>query len=353
MTAPLDEILDLLGPLIEADTQNPPRQVTADGPLVAAVRAALPGFSVDVTDLGDGCLVIDCRRGQTDLLFNVHLDTVPAAKGWTHPPLTMTRLDDRAVGLGTCDTKGAAAVLFALARNTDARMHLVLTTDEEAGKSRCIRSFLETDPDARLAIVAEPTEARARLAHRGLCSVHARFAGESAHASQVDRPSAVHRAAAFITGALALPAARETRLKFGRIAGGVEANMVAAHTDLLFGFRAAPGVAHETVIDALHALDPDTEMSVRFVGPALPADSDGPAARAAASARAAADELELPIGPPVDFWTEASLFAAAGIPSLVLGAGSIAQAHNADEFVTYDQLTKVYGLYDRAVRLYG
>ena len=56
------------------------------------------------------------------------------------------------------------------------------------------------------------------------------------------------------------------------------------------------------------------------------------------SARDLADALHLPIGYAVDFWTEASLFSAAGLTALVYGPGDIAQAHTADEWVALDQL---------------
>ncbi|PKM02408.1 MAG: acetylornithine deacetylase, partial [Gammaproteobacteria bacterium HGW-Gammaproteobacteria-5] len=38
------------------------------------------------------------------------------------------------------------------------------------------------------------------------------------------------------------------------------------------------------------------------------------------------------------FWTEASLFSAAGLTAMVFGPGDIAQAHSADEWVALDQL---------------
>ena len=57
-------------------------------------------------------------------------------------------------------------------------------------------------------------------------------------------------------------------------------------------------------------------------------------------ARDLADALQLPIGNAVDFWTEASLFSAAGLVAFVYGPGDIAQAHTADEWVALDQLQR-------------
>ena len=56
------------------------------------------------------------------------------------------------------------------------------------------------------------------------------------------------------------------------------------------------------------------------------------------AARDLADELGIPVGNAVDFWTEAALFSMAGYTSFVYGPGDIAQAHSADEWVALEQL---------------
>ena len=58
------------------------------------------------------------------------------------------------------------------------------------------------------------------------------------------------------------------------------------------------------------------------------------------AARDLADELGLPIGNAVDFWTEASLFSQAGLTAFVYGPGDIAQAHTAGEWVALDELQR-------------
>jgi acetylornithine deacetylase len=75
-----------------------------------------------------------------------------------------------------------------------------------------------------------------------------------------------------------------------------------------------------------------------FRGPSLPAGDVAHAEARRLLARDLADELELPIGNAVDFWTEAALFSAAGYTTFVFGPGDIAQAHSADEWVALEQL---------------
>ena len=348
MTDRLPRILDHLAPLVAADTRNPPRAITPDHPLVAAVRAMLPGFEVDVRDLGRGSLILDCRRGAPDVLFNVHLDTVPAAEGWSRDPHELLRGEDRAAGLGACDIKGAAAVLAALAETTDTPMRLVLTTDEEAGESSCVRTFLEDLPDVSLAVVAEPTNAEAVTRHRGIVSARAVFGGQSGHASQAGGRSAVHEAARWVADCASGDLAAETRLNFGRIEGGVKPNMVAASCEVLYGFRPRPGEDADMVLREIRGRAKSAEHTDRFKGPALPAGT----ARAVAAQKRASEivqRLGLRTGAPVDFWTEASLFAEAGLPACVLGPGDIAQAHTADEWVSYDSLLATYDAYERIV----
>lgn len=58
----------------------------------------------------------------------------------------------------------------------------------------------------------------------------------------------------------------------------------------------------------------------------------------------------LDAGATVDFWTEASLFAQAGLPAIVLGPGNIAQAHAVDEWVSIEQLQRALKIYTQLVK---
>ena len=84
-----------------------------------------------------------------------------------------------------------------------------------------------------------------------------------------------------------------------------------------------------------------------FRGPSLPAGDVARAEEKRLAARDLADELGLPIGNAVDFWTEASLFSAAGLTAFVYGPGDIAQAHTADEWVALEQLATAADTYHR------
>ncbi|RPD85824.1 acetylornithine deacetylase [Luteimonas sp. 100069] len=358
MTDLLATTLDHLQQLVSFDTRNPPRAIPAEGGIFDYIRSRLPGFEVEVIDHGAGAVSLYAVRGTPKVLFNVHLDTVPDSPDWSADPHVMRRLEDRVVGLGVCDIKGAAAALIAAVNAGDGDAALLFSSDEEANDPRCIAAFLARRLDFDAVIVAEPTNCEAVLAHRGISSVLMRFAGTAGHASGKQDPaaSALHQAMRWGGRALdhveSLDHARfggltGLRFNIGRVEGGIKGNVIAPAAELRFGFRPLPSMDVDGLLATFagFAQPEAAHFEETFRGPSLPsgAASDGSAANAEErrlAARDIADAFDLPIGNAVDFWTEASLFSAGGYTAFVFGPGDIAQAHTADEFVTLAQLQR-------------
>lgn len=348
----LTRILTHLQTLVGFDTRNPPRAIGTGG-IFDYLQANLPGFRFDLVDHGAGAVSLLAVRGTPTRLFNVHLDTVPDSPDWTADPLVLRVTADRAIGLGACDIKGAAACLLAAAEVTRGDAAFLFSTDEEANDARCIAGFLARDHGFRDVLVAEPTQVHAVLAHRGIASVRMRFHGQAGHASgaQALTASAVHQALRWGTRALDHVAVLDhlrfgglTGLRFniGRIEGGIKANMIAPDCELRFGFRPLPSQDVEALHREFRALADhpgQTGYEPLFFGPSLPAGAIADAEVRRLLARDLADELGLPVGHAVDFWTEAALFSQAGLTALVFGPGDIEQAHAADEWVALDQLS--------------
>lgn len=347
----LDAVLRHLEALVSFDTRNPPRRIGTGG-IFDYIRAHLLGFRIDVVDHGDGAVSLLAVRGNPRRVFNVHLDTVPSSEAWGADPLRLRVTTDRAIGLGACDIKGAAAGLIAAANAATGDAAFLFSSDEEANDPRCISAFLAEDRGFTEAVIAEPTRCEAVLAHRGISSVLLKFKGEAGHASGANalEASALHQAMRWGANALALVEGEAdarfdglTGLRFnvGKVEGGIKANVIAPSAEVRFGFRPLPSQD----IDVLHARFGACAASgaleryeETFRGPSLPGGNTAAAEDRRQAAQELAAQLGLHVGHAVDFWTEASLFSQAGLTALVFGPGDIAQAHAADEFVLLEQL---------------
>jgi acetylornithine deacetylase len=348
----IDNMLKHLEALVAFDTQNPPRKINAESGIFNYLQQHLQGFDFSFFDAGDGCLSLLAKRGNPKLLFNFHIDTVPVANGWSSDPLKLIVDDTKATGLGACDIKGASACMLSAAAQTTADVALLFSSDEEHGSSVAIKYFLETMPDFTDVIVAEPTQAKAVLAHRGIQTAKVNFKGISGHGSdkRAFNDNAIHKSGQWITAALSWVEQQSysfdtlTGLPFniGKIEGGIKANMIAASCELAFGFRPLPGQDAKQMLNDLQQLSNDNETLITggFSGPTLPSANQD-FNQAINNATALAEKYSLPLGQAVNFWTEASLFSKAGMTALVYGPGNIAQAHTANEWVELEQLQLV------------
>ena len=351
-----DRVLEHLAALIASDTQNPPREIDGDNPFIGHCRRSLGSdFQVEVRDYGEGRVSFYAVRGKPRILFNVHLDTVPVGLGWSTDPLRMQVDEEKAIGRGACDIKGAAACLLAIAEQAPDNMALLFTTDEEGVGACCVREFCEFGEHRqyRQAVVAEPTGCESVLGHRGILSVESRFHGTPGHSSEARalRDSAIHQMSRWAAGALEVAAEKVTPqnppgscLNLGHVEGGTASNVIAGEAAMKWSARLRPGSSNRAFLEQLRACvpaDAQVDWDVQFAGEPLPATD-----RNDEEARGFAARHGLPVAGDVDFWTEAAIFSEFGLPALVLGPGRIEQAHIADEWVALAQL-------DRACELYG
>lgn len=361
--ATLASTLAHLERLVAFDTRNPPRAIDGGG-IFSYLQGELArhGMTCTLVDLGEGCVYLLATRGEPKLLINVHVDTVPADPGWTTDPLRLIVDDERAIGLGACDIKGAAACLLAVLGETSGPAALLFSSDEEAGSSRCVRHFIEQVAFSEV-LVAEPTRCTAVLEHRGIGAATLFFTGIGGHASAARalRDSAVHEAVRWAGRALDHAVASEElgegalrglRLNLGAIEGGLKANMIASAASIRLGVRPPPELPPPVALEQLLALASDlsrVRLAPGFSAPPLPACGAAALTEARIAGAALAERLGLQVGTPVDFWTEAALFSAAGANALVFGPGDIAQAHTAGEFVMLSDLVTAAAAYRRVL----
>ena len=315
--------------------------------------------------------------GAPVILWDAHQDTVPA-EGMSIDPFVPLVRDGRLYGRGACDVKGGmAAMLAALARlhSADAARTKTIvfsaTVNEEFGFSgakalaRLWTPAAEqppTDAAARelvggrpaAAIVAEPTELDIVTQHKGAVRWRIKIYGRACHSAFPERgDNAIYPAGRAVLAIEDL--ARELlrrrpdhpcgppTLSVGTIRGGTGVNLVPDLVVLEIDRRLVPGEsphdAREELIRRIAAAVPGAriEHEQPFVESAgLPDAGDGGCALAI-------EEAGRSIGidcrrTAARYGTNASIFAAAGVPSVVFGPGSIAQAHTADEWIDLDEV---------------
>jgi acetylornithine deacetylase len=261
----MDRLLRHLEALIAFDTQNPPRNIVAGSLLIEYLRTATgPAFDIQVQDHGKGRVSFLAVRGKPELLFNVHIDTVPVLPGAQFPPLEMTVHKDRVYGRGACDIKGAVACLLTIAQTGSDPLAMLFTTDEEGGEGCCVARFIESGGCAPFdqVVVSEPTRCKAELVHRGYLSVKGVFKGGSGHSSErrALQENAVHRmsrwsAAAIREAGEADQKGLRTCFNIGTVQGGVKSNLIADRADIHWSARLLPGQSNKKFLDRMFRLE--------------------------------------------------------------------------------------------------
>ncbi|OSM97813.1 acetylornithine deacetylase [Lonsdalea populi] len=295
------------------------------------------------------------RRGEGSggLLLAGHTDTVPFDDGrWTRDPFTLTEHGNRLYGLGTADMKGFFAFILDTLRDLDPAtlskpLYILATADEETTMAGA-KYFSESTrirPDC--AIIGEPTSLQPVRAHKGHMSKAIRIQGQSGHSSDPSRGvNAIELMHESITHLMKLRNTLQERyhnpafhisyptMNFGHIHGGDAANRICGCCELHMDIRPLPGMALNDINGLVtEALEPVSSrwpgrLTVNELHPPIPGYeclADSPLAQV----------VEKLLGQPtevVNYCTEAP-FIQQLCPTLVLGPGSINQAHQPDEYI--------------------
>jgi acetylornithine deacetylase len=361
-------LLDLTQRLIAIPTENPPGNERLAAEFLADYCAG-NGWAVDVSEAVPGrpnvVARITGRAPGPRLIFDGHLDVVPAGDGWTTQPYTSVLTDGRLIGRGAADMKGGVAAMIAAAEavqraDIPVRGELILAAvaDEEEGNAGT-RSLVESGLRGTWAIVPEPTELRVVVAHKGSANLHVLIHGAAAHASTPEQGvNAIVQASALIASLNELDVElQRTRrhellscptLTVCTIKGGFNDYTVPASCSLTLNRRLVPPETNKdvvaqisAVVDRLAQADPAFEADLQLTAftPPMETDSDSEVVRALRSASTRVTGVD----PGVSGWSatcDASILShEAKIPTVVFGPGSIARdAHRPNESVAVSEL---------------
>jgi acetylornithine deacetylase/succinyl-diaminopimelate desuccinylase family protein len=300
------------------------------------------------------------RHPRRRIVFEAHSDTA-GIEAMTIPPFLPEVRDGLLYGRGACDTKGGlAAMMHALVEvkrsgvPPPCDVWVVAAADEEFACTGVLR--LREGLTAGAAVVSEPTDLRLTLASNGCLRWRITVRGKAAHSSKphlgVNAITAmVHVVAALEADRPALSSIRHPlvgspTLNIGTIRGGTQVNAVPDCCSIEIDRRLIPGESHDLVLahyrgvmDRVRRERAGLEVAVE---PPLLEDYAFETPPQSAIAQLTAQVLReegLPAEPiGVPFSCDASKLAQAGIPSIVLGPGSIDRAHAEVEYVELDQV---------------
>jgi acetylornithine deacetylase/succinyl-diaminopimelate desuccinylase-like protein len=288
------------------------------------------------------------------ILLAPHLDTVGAGDSQFVPRRKYGRL----YGRGACDTKGSvAAMLTALCELANAKSRPQETeivfaglVDEEHAQAGS-RALAASGFKADLAIVGEPTRLQVVTAHKGSLWLQLETRGRAAHGAtpQLGR-NAIHEMARIVDLLEADYAARLRRrrhpllgtatVNVGTISGGEQPNIVPDRCAITIDRRTLPGETESGVRREIAALLRakrwPAKISSTKLAPCLPLETSPKLPLVRYFLRSVGQRR--PAG--VDFFCDAAVLAAGGIPSVMFGPGDIAQAHTADEWISLASLER-------------
>ena len=376
-----ERIRGLLSDLIAFDTVSDRSNL----PLIAYIESYLASFGIigrKIPDESGQKASLWATIGPEDrpgMVLSGHTDVVPVAgQHWTSDPFALIERDGRLYGRGTADMKGFVAVCLAMVPEiARARLtmpiHLAFSYDEEVGcvgVRPLLRQLSQAGVKPLGCFVGEPTQMQVTIGHKGKHAVRATFRGHAAHSSLAPSGvNAVEYAAELITEVrrrareLAAHGHRDqlydvpyTTMLSSIVRGGTALNIVPDRCAVEFEARglgieesrqvtdAVVAWARETIEPAMRQANPDCGIDFEEILE-YPALDMPPEHRLVTLAKQLAGRNS---HAKVAFGTEAGLFVSiADIPTVVIGPGSIVQAHKPDEYVELSELANCAGFIER------
>jgi len=310
-------------------------------------------------------LIAKVGEGPGGLGFFSHSDTVPG-NGAQWQPFNPRVEEGKLYGRGSCDMKGPLAASMIAVTSIDSSkllrpLYIAIAADEEVGHvgahfmQKASATFKENWPT--WTVIPEPTEMLPVYAHKGGALITVTATGRAAHTSLDTGISANFLIAPFLAemAELAKSLKSEERYKNREFDpptngfnltindGGCATNVTAAKCVANINFRLMPNDLHEEIIAQIEKTASRHNLAVthrKLMPFYVPKDA------AIVQAACRAVNVAAPVNVP--FCTEAESYQSY-TQCVILGPGSVGQAHTVNEFVEIDQLEQAVGAFQRII----
>ena len=366
------DAISLTRDFLHFDTINPPGR-ERDCARHAGAMLEEWGFKVEYHEYEEGRTSVIARAGGSDakppLCMTGHLDVVPlGTRKWSKDPFAGEADGDKLYGRGSSDMKAGVAAMLIAARAFGNKLGgtpgivLVLTAAEENGciGSKHLAALPALMGKAGAILVGEPTSNYPMVGHKGSIKFDAAFRGVSAHGSMPQLGvNAIYKAARAIArlegfqfGVPAHPVMGLPTLNVGTFAGGSGVNLVPDAATIGVDIRTVPGMDHAALLARLNKLmGDDTDLQVFSDLPAVWTEPDTEwVERVFEICEPILNETPEPRTAP--YMTDAAnlLKVYAGAPTLVLGPGEAAMAHQTDEYCNMERIRQSVAIYEAIIR---
>ncbi len=340
------------------------------------------GFAVTINEIpgrpGKSNLLATLGEGRDGLLLSGHTDTVPLDEDrWHSDPFSIKEESDRWYGLGTCDMKSFfSLVINAVIPIARAQKHgrkplthpltILASADEESSMSG-VRALNAADiGQSRYAIIGEPTSLRPINRHKGIMLLRADITGQSGHSSSPDKGANALDASVQVIQELirfrdylkqtyqdARFEVNYPTLNLGCIHGGNNPNRICDQVTISLDIRTLPGMQNRNIYQELATkitnLRQDTGVSCSL---ALLHDPIAPFSNEESLLLDTLETLAGSSAGSVAFATEAPFLSGLGLETIIMGPGSIDQAHQPDEYIDLNQIEPTVAIIRALVEKY-
>jgi acetylornithine deacetylase len=320
------------------------------------------GFQCEVQplehDANKANLIATLGSGNNGLVLAGHTDTVPYDEHrWQLDPFNLTEKDDRFYGLGSCDMKSFFAVILEALKDIDLNkikqpLIILATADEETSMAGAKAIAKHADKlgvkNARYAVIGEPTNMQPVHMHKGMMMEAIQLVGQAGHSSNPALGNNALEAMHKVIGEL-LRWRDELQSKYnnplfevpvptmnlGHIHGGDNPNRICGSCELQIDIRPLPGMRISDLRAEMqqrlkHVLR-ETGIQLKTIPlfdgvDAMETDKNTELVKLA-------EKMTNTESQAVAFGTEAPYYNALGLETIVMGPGSIRQAHQPDEYI--------------------